>query len=200
MDDERIFRHVSVRALQVTLLIWFAADASAAGPSAEALAYTCAGCHGTDGSSVGPSSPHIAAMDPAYFYDSMLAYKSDQRDATIMNRIAKAYTDEEIEAMAAFFAKQPLRTAAQAHDPQQVERGAELHDRYCENCHEDGGRNPEGGMLAGQWTPYLAYSMADFQSGAREMPRKMKKKLDDLRGQDGDVGIEALLHFYASQR
>ncbi|MFI0377666.1 MAG: c-type cytochrome, partial [Candidatus Thiodiazotropha sp.] len=47
------------------------------GPSGQALAFTCAGCHGTDGSSVGPSSPSIAAMDPDVFIDAMQAYKLD---------------------------------------------------------------------------------------------------------------------------
>ena len=36
--------------------------AYAATPSARMLANTCAGCHGTDGSSVGPASPTIAGI------------------------------------------------------------------------------------------------------------------------------------------
>ena len=95
--------------------------AQAASPSAAALAFTCAGCHGTDGSSVGPSSPSIAAMDPDVFIDAMQAYKQDQRNSTIMNRIAKAYSDEQIKGMAWYFAKQRLVFQPQEHDPQLAE-------------------------------------------------------------------------------
>jgi sulfide dehydrogenase cytochrome subunit len=36
-------------------------------PTATMLANTCAGCHGTNGSSVGPSSPTIAGISRDYF-------------------------------------------------------------------------------------------------------------------------------------
>ena len=80
-----------------------------AGPSASAMANTCAGCHGTNGQSVGPASPNLAGMSEAYFVESMMGFKAlpkdkthaeDARPATIMNRIAKGYTDEQIEQMA----------------------------------------------------------------------------------------------------
>lgn len=172
-----------------------------AGPSAEMLAYTCAGCHGTDGSSVGPSSPHIAGMNPEYFVDSMKAYKADERNPTIMNRIAKGYTEDQIQAMAEFFAKQKPRLSAQTFDADKAKQGAEYHDEYCEKCHEDGGRDAsDGGTLAGQWLPYLEYSMADFRSGKREMTKKMRTKLEKMEKAHGDVAVEAVIQYYGSQK
>jgi len=173
---------------------------SPASPSAQALAFTCAGCHGTDGSSVGPSSPSIAAMDPDVFIDTMQAYKQDQYNATIMNRIAKGYTDEQIKGMAWFFAKQKLRVKPQKTDPQLVEIGAKLHDEYCEKCHEEGGRPGDSGTLAGQWMPYLDFTIADFIAGRREYPRKMQRKVDAAVEGQGDKAIQALIHYYGSQR
>ena len=41
------------------------------GASATMLAETCAGCHGTDGASVGPASPTMAATYPEYFVEVM---------------------------------------------------------------------------------------------------------------------------------
>jgi sulfide dehydrogenase cytochrome subunit len=67
------------------------------------LANPCAGCHGTDGASPG-SIPSIKGMPSAYLVSVMKAFKSDQRKGTVMNRIAKGYTDEEIGLMAKHFA------------------------------------------------------------------------------------------------
>ena len=178
-----------------------AMGSAVAGPSAEMLAYTCAGCHGTDGSSVGPSSPHIAGMNSEYFTESMNAYKKDERNPTIMNRIAKGYTDEQIAGMAKFFASQKLRATAQVVDPAKVELGAKYHEEYCEKCHEDNGRDAsDGGTLASQWMPYFHYSMVDFLAGSREMTKKMAKKTKSLHEKHGDAALEALNHFYASQK
>ena len=82
------------------------AVAMAETPSATMLANTCAGCHGTFGSSVGPASPTIAGISRDYFIETMLAYKEAQRPSTIMSRIAKGYTEQEIELMAEYFSKQ----------------------------------------------------------------------------------------------
>ena len=67
-----------------TALLLGAAPLSAAGPSASMLADTCAGCHGVDGSSVGPASPSIAGMSAEYFTETMEAFKSGERPSTIM--------------------------------------------------------------------------------------------------------------------
>lgn len=176
-----------------------AAGAAAAGPSGQALGFTCAGCHGTDGSSVGPSSPHIAGMHPDYFTEAMKAYKEGKGNPTIMDRIAKGYSDEQIEAMAKFFAEQPLHLMPQEHDAKMAENGAKLHEKYCEKCHEDGGEaRTDYGMLAGQWMPYLRFSMEDFLSGKREMSKKMAKRTEEMHEKYGDKAVDALIHFYGS--
>jgi len=188
----------NIKALLIAALLLPATAAAA--PSGQALAFTCAGCHGTDGSSVGPSMPAIAAMDPQVFVDAMKAYRRDERNATIMNRIAKAYTDKQLEEMAWFFARQRLHVRPQVFDPRLAAIGAKLHERHCEKCHENGGRPGDAGILAGQWKPYLEYTMADFLAGKREWPRKMKRKVDDAIAEQGDKAVPALIHFYISQQ
>jgi sulfide dehydrogenase cytochrome subunit len=176
--------------------------AMAATPSAAMLGNTCAGCHGTNGSSQGPATPTIAGISSEYFIETMQAYKEGTRPSTIMTRIAKGYTDEEIKAMAGFFAKQKFVRMAQKNDSNLADRGAKLHKKYCEKCHEDGGRSTEddAGILAGQWMPYLNYTIADFLNGSREMPKKMKKKMDAMHKKTGDKGIQELINFYGSQK
>jgi len=172
------------------------------GASASMLANTCAGCHGFDGVSQGPAAPTISGFSKFYFVELMKGFKENTIPSTIMNRMATGYTDEELELIADFYVAKPFVKAKQPFDEGQVEEGAKLHDKYCEKCHADGGtsREDDSGLLAGQWTPYLKWTMEDFVSGAREMPKKMRKKVDKLLDKEGDAGIAALLDYYASQQ
>jgi sulfide dehydrogenase cytochrome subunit len=171
-------------------------------PSAAMLGNTCAGCHGTNGNSHGPATPTIAGVSSEYFIEAMKGYKSGERPATVMDRIAKGYSDEEIKLMAGFFAKQTMARPSQKVDAALAKKGMKLHEKYCEKCHEDGGRSTEddAGMLAGQWMPYLHYTMSDFLDGKREMSKKMQKKVEELQAKGGDDSIDALIQFYGSQK
>lgn len=166
------------------------------------LGNTCAGCHGTNGSSVGPATPNIAGMSKDTLIEAMKAYASGERKSTIMGRIAKGYSEAEFNAMADFFSKQTLNVSAQETDAAKAKAGAKLHEEYCEKCHEDGGKKDEDGssILAGQWMPYLHFSFEDFASGDREAPKKMKKKVEDMLGEHGKESVEQVIHFYASQK
>lgn len=170
-------------------------------PTGQMLGNTCAGCHGTDGSSMGPATPTIAGITPEYFVDTMMSYKNGERESTIMTRIAKGYTDEEIKAMADFFSAKPFLRQAQAHDAEKADFGRKLHKKYCEKCHEDGGvKADEGGILAGQWMTYLEYSMDDFANERRETPKKMARQMEKLLADQGDAGLDALINYYGSQK
>ena len=166
------------------------------------LSDTCAGCHGTDGASVGPSLPSLSGMSAIYLTDQMNAYKSGDTVGTIMNRIAKGYSEDEIDAIANYFAAQKQHRAAQSFDSAKAKKGEKLHDKYCEKCHSEAGTlaDDDSGILAGQWTPYLHYTMADFKSGDRSAPKKMKKKVKKLLKKEGDAGMDAIFNYYASQR
>lgn len=180
-------------------VLLFGSSALMAAPSASMLANTCAGCHGTNGASVGPSSPTIAGKSAEYLKEVMASYKSGDRHATIMNRIAKGYTDEEIALMADYFAALPFESAAEKQelDTAKIEAGSKLYKKNCSKCHDENGSLPDddSGILAGQWLPYMQYTMTDFKDGRSVMPKKMKKKVEKL----DDAQIEALLQFFASQ-
>ena len=169
-----------------------------AAPTATMLADTCAGCHGTDGASTGPATPSLAGMSEVYMVDSMKAFKSGERTSTIMGRIAKGYSEEEFKLMASVFAKQPIPVTSQTTNATKVAAGEKLFGKNCEKCHDEKGglADDDSGILASQWLPYMQYSMEDFKAGTREMPKKMKKKVDKL----SDAEIEALLQFFASQQ
>ncbi len=189
------------------------------------LSGTCLGCHGPGGISEGPATPTISGMSELYIIGAMLAYKYDNdedkidaviesdpdfeeleffaRTSTIMNRVAKGYSEAEIKVIAKYFAELPFEKAQQQSvDAAQVKTGAEIHEMHCEKCHEDGGSSAEddAGVLAGQWIPYLEYTMADFASGDRDMPKKMKKQMREAHEAYGDTAISDLIQFYAGQK
>jgi sulfide dehydrogenase cytochrome subunit len=77
--------------------------AHGATPSGQMLANTCVGCHGNKGESKG-AAPSINNLSAEQIVQVMQDYRSDKRPGTIMNRIAKGYSDEELKAMADYFA------------------------------------------------------------------------------------------------
>lgn len=172
------------------------------GASAVMLANTCAGCHGTNGASVGPATPIIAGLSKDYFVETMEGFKEGEIPSTIMGRIAKGYSEEEFKQMADYFGNKPFIYAKQTFDNSSADKGAKLHDKYCEKCHSEGGKSAEddSGVLAGQWVPYLDWTLADVINGDREAPKKMKKALSRLVKKEGDKGVAALLDYYARHK
>jgi sulfide dehydrogenase cytochrome subunit len=65
------------------------------------LASTCFACHGTDGRSNG-SIPSIYGYPVETLYRNMKSFQDGSRPATVMDRHAKGYTDEEIKLIAEY--------------------------------------------------------------------------------------------------
>ncbi|MDA0188739.1 MAG: c-type cytochrome [Proteobacteria bacterium] len=71
------------------------------------LAATCANCHGTNGRAVpGSGMEALAGTDKAKLVEKFREYRAGIRPATVMHQIAKGYSDEQIELIAAYFAAQ----------------------------------------------------------------------------------------------
>jgi sulfide dehydrogenase cytochrome subunit len=73
---------------------------------AQQLASACAICHGTDGRGDSKVLPPLAGMPREHIASQMRAFRDGQRPATVMHQIAKGYTDEQIDTLAAWFAAQ----------------------------------------------------------------------------------------------
>ncbi len=179
----------------------FSASATAAPDAGVMLANTCVGCHGPMGNSGGPATPTIAGMATDTFTESMKGYKEGTRPATVMDRIAKGYTEDEIKAMAGYFAKQTFARPGQKVDEAKAKEGKALHKEHCEKCHVEEGKKDEDGsaVLAGQWLPYLQFAMEDFTTGTREMPKKMKSQVEKVQAK-GPNALDSLMQFYAGQK
>lgn len=92
-----------MRVLGLTLLL-MAGQASAA--NGERLYATCAACHGTAGAGIGDALPRLAGQPRDKLVESMRAFRSGERPATIMHQISKGYTAQQVEAIAEYLARQ----------------------------------------------------------------------------------------------
>ena len=71
----------------------------------EVIARTCAACHGTDGQ-LATAIPPLAGKPEVVLNALLQAYKNDQiPQATVMPRIAKGFSDEELAALALYFSQ-----------------------------------------------------------------------------------------------
>jgi len=78
----------------------------AAAPSAFQVsiwAFSCMACHGPDGKAEGTGLT-IAGRTEDDLVGKLLAYKSGKLNATVMHQHTKGYSDEELRAIARFFA------------------------------------------------------------------------------------------------
>jgi cytochrome c553 len=68
-------------------------------------AAACANCHGTNGVAQ-PGSESLAGLKREDIVTKMLDFKSGRKPATVMHQLAKGYSDEQINAIAGYFAAQ----------------------------------------------------------------------------------------------
>lgn len=68
------------------------------------LAGNCTSCHGTDGNAVS-AIPYLAGKDKQYLREQLRLYKSDVLKVTLMNQLAKGYSDDELSLLADYYSK-----------------------------------------------------------------------------------------------
>ena len=99
MDATRI---VTAAALVFALIDY----AAAAGPAdAPPGALSCSGCHPAS-RTADTTVPRLNGRNPADIVTAMQAFKSGQLPSTVMDRIAKGFSDDEVKAIAAWYGAQ----------------------------------------------------------------------------------------------
>lgn len=170
----------------------------------------CNACHGEAGNSELAEIPTIAGFSEFYLDESLRVYRDKARPCAesaypasyqpnkkaTMCQLAANLSNDQIATIAKHYAAQSFKAAKQSFDPKKAELGAKIHQQQCEKCHAAGGSDPadDAGLLAGQWMPYLKQTFSDYDTGAREQPKKMAVKFNALDA----TSREALLHYYAS--
>jgi len=94
----------ATRAAVVAVLTFIATGvAGAADPPPGAT--SCSGCHATR-ANVDTPVPRLVGRDAADIAAATTAFRSGQRAGTVMDRIAKGFSDDEVRAIAAWLAAQ----------------------------------------------------------------------------------------------
>jgi cytochrome subunit of sulfide dehydrogenase len=96
---------LSCAAITFTLLAAPALAQDSAALRTQALAATCANCHGTQGRAVpGAAVPGLAGLPASYIVEQLKAFKAGTRPATVMQQLAKGYSDTQIDQLATYYA------------------------------------------------------------------------------------------------
>lgn len=89
--------------IAVSMMAMAVAPQVAADPTRGALiTSSCFACHSIDGTG---NMPNLVGYPRDLLISQMKAFKDGSRQGTIMNRLAKGYSDEEIVQMGDYFAK-----------------------------------------------------------------------------------------------
>jgi sulfide dehydrogenase cytochrome subunit len=93
------------RILGLAMIMAGLSGASMAQTEQALLAGSCQGCHGVAGAGAQgiPAIHHTMARND--FIAAMQAFRANRREATVMGRVARGYTDAEFVALAAHFAR-----------------------------------------------------------------------------------------------
>lgn len=160
----------------------------------EALAASCAACHGAEGKEpVAPEYPKLAGLGEHYLLKQLLDIKSERRLVPAMAGILDPMSEEDLEDLAAYYDSQEL--AYEQADPELVEAGRELYRggnlasgvAACTACHGPRGEGVESAafpQVGGQRAAYLAKQLIDWRQGQRDndpnaMMQNIASKLTD---------------------
>jgi cytochrome c553 len=161
--------------------------ADAASDAGKNKAATCCACHGIDGNSTNPQFPKLAGQNASYIEAELAAFKSGKRQNPIMSGQAAGLSDQDMQALAAYFSSQTVTVgeavAGQVKQGEQRYRngnaGADV--PACLACHgPDGAGNAlmKVPALAGQHSQYLIAQLQNYAAGTRTTdPNKMMETI-----------------------
>lgn len=144
-------------------------------------ASACAACHGENGVGLaGAAFVRLAGLSDAYIAKQLHDFKSGARRHPVMQPMAAALTDDEIRAVARYYAARPRPTAPAEQPGAQalLRRGEQLARQglwekevpACFQCHgpEGSGVPPHFPPIAGQPSAYIAEQFAAWREGRRQ--------------------------------
>ena len=136
----------------------------------------CSLCHGVDGRSTSPNFPNLAAQQPAYFIAQMNGFRNhgrvDPAGFEYMWGLSRNLTDNQIKALAAYYAAQTAASPGSAGNPAMVAKGKVVFEQgvpeknitACVACHgQQAQGNEQFPRLAHQHADYLVKQLKVFQ-------------------------------------
>jgi len=161
--------------------------ADAASDAGKNKAATCGACHGMDGNSSNPQFPKLAGQNASYIQAQLAAFKSGKRQNPIMSGQAAGLSDQDMQAVAAYFSGQTVQpgeaVAGQVKQGEEIYRNGNAGESVpaCLACHgPDGAGNAlmKVPALAGQHSAYVVAQLQNYASGSRSTdPNKMMETI-----------------------
>jgi len=179
------------RAALLTALL-LGAGAAHAQPRPERLT-ACAACHGPGGQSALPGTPSLAAQPKLFVENQLVIIREGLRDVPAMKPILAGMADEEIVALATYYAAQPAKALTPAPQPAKARAGAAIAQRLlCGSCHlPTYAGQQQVPRLAGQDEAYLLQAMKQLRD--HPGPGRDTIMASTLRGLS-DADLDSLAH------
>jgi cytochrome c553 len=185
MKPDRMIALIAGATMYLGGVAWGAAEPNAVNDSPLArVVQNCGTCHGTNGRSISPTFPNLAAQTAPYIKAQLQAFKDQTRadpDAqAYMWGMAAQLSEAQISELADYFSKQPAPVPGKSGGgPAAIARGKQVFEEGvparqippCASCH---GAHGEGMVtiprLAGQHAPYLLKQILVIQNALRNAP------------------------------
>ena len=165
---------------------------------------TCAACHGATGVSINPIWPSLAGQHPGYLIKQLNDFKQKKRNNPLMSPMAINLSEQDMEDLAIFYAKQPIPQGKTAKKylarGEQLYRGGDFskHITACIACHGPKGTgNAQAGfpVVSGQQAAYTILQLEAFKSGQRS--NDLNSIMHDISGRMSKEDMEAVANYMA---
>ena len=163
----------------------------------------CGACHGALGLSINPDWPNLAGQHAAYLIKQLHDFKQgDLRNAALMTPMVANLTNQDIDDLAAFYAKQPV---PQGETPKKYRaRGEQLyrvgdfnkHITACIACHgPQGAGNAQAGFpaLSGQHAAYTIQQLQAFKDNTRH--NDLNSIMRNITARMSEEDMAAIAHY-----
>lgn len=167
-------------------------------------AAACQACHGPNGAKpIMGVYPKLSGLGERYLYDQLVAIQEDARSIPEMIGQLDGKSDQDLQDLAAYFAKQDM-VVSQA-DPDLAEKGAAVYRGgnmasgvpACAGCHNPQGKgNAPAGYphLGGQNAEYITKQLEAYRAGTRANGSNAEIMMD-VSSRLTDAEIEAVASY-----
>jgi cytochrome c553 len=142
----------------------------------------CLTCHGPKGQSATATWPKLSAQHAAYTAKQLKNFKEGTRANPVMMGMAATLTDQDMQNIAAYLAKQPASQGV-AQNKETIELGQSIYRGgiaakgvpACAACHSPTGAGipSQYPRMGGQWAEYNAAQLMAFREGTRKNSTQM---------------------------
>ena len=153
----------------------------------------CITCHGPKGQSAVSAWPKLSAQHAAYTNKQLKNFKEGSRANPIMMGMAATLTEQDMQDISAYLAKQPLSQGV-AQNKETIELGQSIYRGgiaakgvpACAACHSPTGAGipAQYPLLGGQWADYNNAQLVAFREGVRKNSLQMTTIATKLSDQE----------------